>query len=145
MRTVWAGMLVALLLPAAAVAQKPGEPGAEVGRKVPVFRVSKDAAINTAVARVRSDLAAGKLSAWGGGQGGGIRPTAVAVKSGQVATAEGNYVVGVTAPNAPGHVRVVVNGQTGAVVSAQIASWDWGMSPDWWVKGLSSPPPAKAK
>ncbi len=155
MRKLLGAVLVALLIPAAVAAQEPPPKGEAVGRKVPVF-ITADQARTTALARVKSDLAAGKLKAWGDGSGTGIRPTDLRAKADQVDDIyksneqvddiyKSIYVVAVTSPNARGHVRVVVNRQTGAVLSAKLSSWDWGNSPDWWVRGLNSPPPAKTR
>lgn len=161
MRRLFGVVAVALLLPAGLSAQKPGAtgqvgardcpacaPGEQLGRKVPVF-ITADQAKSAALARVKSDLAAGTLKAWGDEGGRTIRAAAtLQVKADQVDDIhrlDGLYVVAVTSPNARGHVRVVVNRRTGAVVSSKLTSWDWGNSPDWWVKGLSSPPPAEKK
>jgi hypothetical protein len=31
-------------------------------------------------------------------------------------------------------------GGTNPVVSTRVGSWDWGASPDWWVRGYNAPP-----
>ncbi len=149
MRKLHGAVLVALLIPAALAAQKPATKGEEVGRKVPVF-ITADQARTTALARVRSELTAGKLKGWGQIRPANLQARANQVddiyKSGQVDDIYKHlYVVAVTAPNTRGHVRVVVNRTTGAVVSSRVASWDWGNSPDWWVKGWDDPTFNKAK
>ncbi len=155
MRKLLGAVLVALLIPAALAAQKPATKGEDVGWKVPVF-ITADQARTAALARVKPDLAAGTLKAWGTEGGGSIRPTTLQARANQVDDIyksneqvddiyKNVIVVAVTSPNAKGHVRVVVNKQTGAVLSAKLSSWDWGNSPDWWVRGLNSPPPAKTR
>ncbi len=155
MRKLLGAVLVSLLLPASLAAQKPATKGEEVGRKVPVF-ITADQAKSAALARVKSDLAAGALKAWGDEGGRAVAAARLKViaadqvddihkSNAQVDDIYKNiFVVAVASPNAKGHVRVVVNKQTGAVLSAKLSSWDWGNSPDWWVKGLNSPPPARS-
>ncbi len=142
MQKLFAVMLAVVLLPLGAAAQD--TPSGE--RKQPT--VTEQQARTAAVTRVRGDLAAGKLNAWGGGQGGGIRPANVAAAGAlfnPTGGKNGIYVVGVTASGAQGHVRVLVDAKSGAVLATQVGSWDWGATPDWWVKGLNSPPPARTR
>ncbi len=126
MRSLLGAVFVALLIPAAVAAQKPA-------------LMTADQARTAALARVRSELGAGKLKAWGQ-----IQPAGLQARADQVDDIYKHlFVVAVTAPNARGHVRVVVNRSTGAVVSSRLASWDWGNSPSWWAKGLDSAPVEK--
>ncbi len=140
MRKLYALVLSALLLPAGAAAQD--TPSGERQRPA----VTEQQARTVAVARVRGDLAAGKLNTWGTGTGGGIRSarvTAAGALFNPTGGKNGLYVVGVTAPGARGHVRVLVDAQSGAVLDTKVSSWSWGVTPDWWVKGLSAPPTEK--
>ncbi len=142
MRKLHALVLIALLLPIGAAAQD--TPSGE--RKRPT--VTEQQARTAAVARVRGDLSAGKLNTWGMGTGGGIRPanvTAAGALFNPTGGKNGIYVVGVTAPGAKGHVRVLVDAKSGAVLDTKVGSWSWGATPDWWVKGLNSAPPAAKK
>ncbi len=146
MRKLLGAVLVALLIPTVLAAQKPATAGEEIGRKVPVF-ITASQAQTAALARVRGDLAAGKLNAWGGGTGGGIRPANLVAQGALFNLTGGKsvYVIGVTSPNTGGHVRVIVDAKSGAVVDTKVSSFQWGVTaPDWWVKGLNSPPPAKS-
>jgi len=139
MRKLPGAVLGLLLLPAVLAAQK--TPSVKNAPPAPVSGVvTLQQATNAALARVKSDLSTGKLGAWGEGDTGrGISPGSVSVKGGQVATWDDFFVVAVTSPNARGHVRVVVNRRTGAVVSARAGSWDWGNAPDWWLRGYDNP------
>ncbi len=126
MRKLLGAVLTLLLIPVAVAAQKP-------------VSITADQARTAALARVRSELAAGKLKAWGA-----IQPAALQARADQVDDIHKQlYVVAVSSPGARGHVRVVVNRSTGAVVSSRLASWDWGNSPGWWAKGLDSAPVEK--
>lgn len=156
MRKLLCAVLVALLAPAALAAQgPPTTPGstraktAQPGDDRPAL--TADQAKSGAIARVRSDLAAGRLN---GGYPFGkqnasatIRPDnilATGVLFNPTGGKNGIYVVGVTAPGSPGHVRVLIDAKTGAVLDSKVGSFQWGVtSPDWWVKGLSAPPAAK--
>ncbi len=144
MRKLPGAVLVALLIPTAVAAQK-----------TPA-QITADSARSVALARVKTDLAAGRLKTWGNEGGRTIRPTTLAARADQVDDIyktnaqvddiyKNVYVVAVTSPDARGHVRVVVNRRTGAVVSSRVASWDWGNSPDWWVKGRDNQVSDKAK
>ncbi len=131
MRKLLGAVLTLLLIPVAVAAQKP-------------VSITADQARTAALARVRSDLAAGTLKAWGDEGGRPIRPATLAARADQVDDIHKHlYVVAVTAPNARGHVRVVMNRSTGAVLSSRLASWDWGNSPSWWAKGLDAAPVEK--
>ncbi len=133
MRKLFAVVLAAVVVPGALAAQKvPPVKNAPVARSG-VITLSQ--AQSAAVARVRSDLAAGKLNAWGGGQGGGIRPASV-VAAGALFNPTGGkngtpiWVVGVKAPNAKGYVRVTIDAKTGAAVGGLVAdTLDWGSKP----------------
>lgn len=158
-------LCAAVLIPAAAAAQRPrpdqDAPGAQrspsdlgaIKQAPPLTtRISQHAAVTAALARVRSDLAAGRLSSWGGGQGGGIKPSVLAAAEAvfnrtapraalmDLGARAGIYVVAVTAPGATGHVRVVVDAATGEVLSSKLGAWDWGNAPAWWQAGADAPP-----
>ncbi len=140
MRKLYPILVAVLLLPAVVNAASPGTP-----REAPGV-ITLQQAIDHALASTRSDLAAGKLNAWGGGQGGGIRPASLAGAGALFNPTGGKavYVIGVTAPNARGHVRVIVDARSGAVLDTKVSSFQWGVTaPDWWVKGQNSPPSAK--
>src|SRR5512142_122475 len=81
MRKLLGAVLVALLIPMALAAQeRPLAPGTtRMAPKKGAPHIPSDVAANTALTRVRTDLSAGKLNAWGGGLGGSIRPTDVTV------------------------------------------------------------------
>ncbi len=107
-------------------------------------KISEAQAKSAAVDRVRGDLAAGKLAAWGGGTGGGIRPASVAASRTLFNPTGGKdgraiYVVLVGAQQATGQVRVIVDATSGAIVSSMHRNFD-GATPDWWVKGLDAAP-----
>ncbi len=130
-----------LLLPAAVAAQRhPSDLGAI--KQAPPSLLLKDQAVATALAKVRNDLVNDQLSTWGAVR---IRPSTIAATATLFNATSGRgpvYVVAVTAPNARGHVRVVVNAGTGEVMSTQLTTWDWGNAPTWWQRGEKSPPPA---
>ncbi len=144
MRKLLGAVLVALLIPGALAAQKvPPVKNAPVAQPA-VITLSQ--AQTTALARVRGDLGPQRLN---GGYpfGKGTQPSALK-SAGALFNPTGGkngiYVVGVTAPNATGHVRVLVDAKTGAVISTKVSSFQWGVNaPDWWVKGLDSQPAAK--
>ncbi len=142
-------VLMAVLLPAGAAAQKV-PPVRNAPTRMEPGVITLDQASNAAVGRVRGDLAAGKLAAWGGGQGGGIKPASVSANKALFnptggRDGKGVYVVAVTAAGATGHVRVLVDPKTGGVLATELSSFQWGVAPAWWQQGLSSPPPAKAR
>ncbi len=110
-----------------------------VGKQIPEARAQ-----SVALERVRGDLGAGRLGAWGGGQGGGIRPTDVSASRTLFNPTGGKngspvYVVLVGASKAKGEVRVIVDATSGAVLSSTHRTFE-GATPDWWVKGLDAPP-----
>ncbi len=133
MRRLLPIVLAVVLLPVGAAAQKvpPVAPKAPVVKAAPV-QISEAQARATAVKQVQGALAAGKLKAWGGGQGGGIRPTSVTAAGALFNPTGGKngtpiYVVGVKAPNAKGHVRVTIDARTGLPVGGLVAdTLDWG-------------------
>ncbi len=145
MRTLLPLVVAAVLLPMGVSAQRnPRDLGA-IRAAPPAKPVSQQQATETALAKVRGDVARGELKAWGAGTGGGLMPGAVAAPHTLFNPTGGHsgngvYVVEVTAGGARGHVRVVVDARTGAVVSTRLTTWDWGASPDWWKKGASGPP-----
>ncbi len=113
-------------------------------RKASANRIPEAKAQTAALARVRGDLGAGKLSAWGGGQGGGLRPETVTASRTLFNPTGGKngspiYVVLASASKAKGQVRVIVDATSGAVLSSTHRIFK-GATPDWWVKGLDAPP-----
>ncbi len=139
MRKLLGALLIALLIPAAGAAQKPATPGETrmAPKKGPPW-IPSDVAANNALTRVRTDLAAGKLSTWGGGQGGGIRPTDVTVTR-TVSVANGGkdggpvYLVFASAAKGKGQVRVALNAETGAILNVIHRDWTGKATPDWWI------------
>ncbi len=114
------------------------------GEKRPAPRISQTKAQSVALERVRADLGAGQLAAWGGGQGGGIRPADVTASRTLFNPTGGKngspiYVVLAGASKAKGQVRVIVDATSGAVLSSTHRIFE-GATPDWWVKGLDAPP-----
>ena len=142
MRGLLLTVLALLLLPAAVAAQRtPPDLGAI--KSAPLARIAESQAVTTAVSKVRSDLVSEQLITWGGGTGGGIRPSTVAAAGALFNPTGGRagvYVVPVTAANAKGHVRVVIDGASGQVLSTRLSSWDWGAAPAWWRQGLDASP-----
>ncbi len=139
MRKLLGAVLVALLIPAAVAAQRPATPGETrmAPKKGPPW-IPSDVAASTALTRVRSDLAAGKLSAWGGGQGGGLRPTDVTVARTLLVPKGGKdggpvYLVFASAAKGKGQVRVALNAQTGAILNVVHRDFAGRATPDWWV------------
>ncbi len=109
-----------------------------------VRRFTEAQAKSAAVERVRGDLNTGKLAAWGGHSGGGIRPASVAASRTLFNPTGGKdggpiYVVLLGAPGAKGQVRVIVNATSGSVISSVHRDFGSGSTPDWWVKGLDTP------
>lgn len=146
MRSSFLLVLGGMLLPAAGAAQIPPAPAPATKEAPRTLAGSRqEQAVATALAKVRSDLVSDHLLTWGGGTGGGIKPSTLAVAgalfnpTGGISRT-GVYVVAVTAPNAKGHVRVVINGSTGEVLSTRLASWDWGAAPTWWRQGRNAAP-----
>ncbi|HEX9109193.1 MAG TPA: hypothetical protein VF832_18225, partial [Longimicrobiales bacterium] len=84
-----------------------------------------------ALAHVRAALAAGKLSAWTGRSA--VRSSSLGVAGAAWRAkdakdpASGFWFVGVTAPNARGHVRVELDAHTGAVIGVVIDTLSWSM------------------
>ncbi len=115
------------------------------GQERPIgYRSPDSRAQSVALERVRGDLAAGKLAAWGGGQGGGIRPESVTASRTLFNPTGGKngapiYVVLVGAGQAKGQVRVIVDATSGDIVSSVHRTFE-GATPYWWVKGLDAPP-----
>ncbi len=146
MHKLLGAVLVALLIPAAVAAQKPVTPGETrmAPKKGPPW-IPSDVAAQNALTRVRSDLGAGKLSAWGGGQGGGLRPTDVTVAR-TLAVANGGkdggpvYLVFTNAARGKGQVRVALNAQTGAVINVIHKDFAGRATPDWWVSRAEPEP-----
>lgn len=146
MRKLLGAVLVALLIPVAVGAQeRPLAPGTTrmAPKKGPPW-IPSDVAASTALTRVRGDLAAGKLNAWGGGQGGGIKPTDVTVAR-TLSVANGGkdggpiFLVFASAPKGKGQVRVALNAQTGAVLNVIHKDWAGFASPDWWLTKAEEP------
>ncbi len=145
MRKVLGAVLVALLIPAALAAQKPATPGeTRMATKKGSPKMPSDLAASSALTRVRSDLAAGKLNAWGGGQGGGIRPTDVTVARTLYVANGGKdggpvYLVFTNAAKRKGQVRVALNAETGAILNVIHKDWAGFSSPDWWLTKADEP------
>ncbi len=156
MRRLLAPLFAIVLLPAGLAAQRtPPDPGApqrpaDLGaiKQAPPLtkRISQHEAVTVSLGRVRSDLADHSLSAWSTARGGAVRPASV-VSAGALFNPtgghEGVYVVGVRAAEAKGHVRVVVDAVTGQVLSTRVGTWEWGVSPEWWLKGENSAAPRR--
>ncbi len=154
-------VLTIALVPALATTLSAQSTGPSEDRLPKAARTITEAqARSTALAHVRAALAAGKLKAWGGGTGGGIRASTLTVagavwraKDAKAPAGGGGptlpsgaerakdakdpasgdlvpgsrWFVGVTAPNAQGHVRVELDARTGAVIDAKVieaAGWD---------------------
>ncbi len=153
MRKLLGAVLVALLMPTAVAAQKPVTPGETrmAPKKGPPW-IPSDVAANTALTRVRTDLAAGKLSAWGDPH---VSPAASVSAADTRALKKGGrdggpiYLVFVTAPKGKGQVRVAVNAETGAIINVIQKDWAGQISPDWWLNRAEAdpdpgnPPPAR--
>ncbi len=136
MRRFFGIVLAAVLLPAALAAQKvppvKNAPAKALDvRDMPVQQAQAEA---IALAHVRTSLAAGKLSAWNSRATGGIRASTLNVAGAAFREkdakdpASGYWFVGVTAPNAKGHVRVEIDAHTGAVIGVVIDTLSWSMS-----------------
>ncbi len=137
MRKLFAVVVAAVLLPAALSAQKVPPVKNAPARVMDVkgAPVQQAQAQTAAVAQVRAALTAGKLKAWGGGQGGGLRPSTVTAAGALFNPTGGKngtpvWVVGVKAPNAKGHVRVTIDAKTGLPVGGLVMdTLDWGSAP----------------
>ncbi len=144
MRKLLGAVLVALLVPAAAAAQKPATPGEirMAPKKGPPW-IPSDVAASTALTRVRTDLAAGKLSAWGDPHV--VAPATVAVTR-TVSVAHGGkdggpiYLVFAGAPKGKGQVRVALNATNGAILNVIARDWTGRATPDWWVSRADEDP-----
>lgn len=144
MRKLLGAVLVALLIPAALAAQIPPTPGETrmAPKKGPPW-IPSDVAASTALTRVRTDLAAGKLAAWGDPHV--VPPASVAVTR-TLAVPKGGkdgapiYLVFASAAKGKGQVRVALNAQTGAVLSVMHRDWTGRATPDWWVSRLDEDP-----
>ncbi len=144
MRKLLGAVLVALLIPAAVAAQKPSIPGETrmAPKKIPRVLTS-DEAKNAALTRVRTELAAGKLSAWGD-------PHVIQV--GSVSAGETRflkkggkdggpiYLVFASAAKGKGQVRVALNAESGAILNVIHRDWTGKATPDWWVSRLEEDP-----
>lgn len=161
MRKLLAVMLLAVLVPAAAAAQKvppvKNAPTAQPGDDRPA--TSQAQAMAAALQAVRGELQKGTLlHTWpvkSDGAAGATIPPASVTASGALFNPTGGkngtpvWVVGVSSPRGQGTLRVLVDARSGAVVAgAQAASFSWGafqwgVAPAYWQQGLNSPPPAK--
>ncbi len=145
MRKLLGAVLVALLVPAAVAAQeRPLGPGSTrmAPKKIPRM-ITQDEARNTALSRVRTDLAAGKLSAWGDPH---------VISAGSVSAGETRflkkggkdgepvYLVFASAPKGKGQVRVALNAETGAILGVMHRDWTGRATPDWWVSRADEDP-----
>ncbi|HEX9109195.1 MAG TPA: hypothetical protein VF832_18235 [Longimicrobiales bacterium] len=144
MRKLLGAVLVALLLPAALAAQKPTIPGETrmAPKKIPRM-ITSDEAKNAALVRVRSDLAAGKLNAWGDPH---VMPVG-SVSAGETRFLKKGgkdggpvYLVFFSAPKGKGQVRVALNAQSGSILSVIHKDWAGFSSPDWWVSKVEEDP-----
>ena len=143
MRKLLGAVLVALLLPAALAAQKPSIPGETrmAPKKIPRM-ITSDEAKNAALVRVRTDLAAGKLNAWGDPH---VMPVG-SISAGETRFLKKGgkdggpvYLVFASAPKGKGQVRVALNAESGAILNVIHKSWS-GQAPDWWVSRLEDDP-----
>ncbi len=144
MRKLLGAVLVALLIPAAVAAQKPVTPGETrmAPKKIPRV-LTTDEARSAALTRVQTDLAAGKLSAWGDPH---------VISAGSVSAGETRflkkggkdggpvYLVFASAPKGKGQVRVALNAETGAILNVIHKDWAGFSSPDWWVSKAEEDP-----
>ena len=154
MRKLFAFLLAVLLLPAALAAQKvppvKNAPAAALTAKdIPIQQAQ---ALATAVQAVRAELQKGTFAhTWPvkSGARGPIPPASVKGAGALFNPTGGKegkpiWVVGVSSPIGQGAMRVLVDARTGAVVPgngavAAFGAWDWGNSPDWWLKGYDDP------
>ncbi len=135
MRRLFPIVLAALLLPAAVAAQKvpPVKSAPAQVLSVKDMPVQQAQAQTIALAAIRAQLAAGKLSAWNSSAAGGIRASALNVNgAGWRAKdakdpASGYWFVGVAAPNAKGYMRVEIDAHTGAVIGVVKDTGSWSM------------------
>ncbi len=155
--------LAALLLPAAAAAQKvpPVKNAPAQVMDVKGMPVQQAQAVNAALQAVRGELGKGTFAhTWpvkSDGAAGGTIPPASVKNAGALFNPTGGkngtpvWVVGVSSPNGKGTMRVLVDARSGAVVpGAAVASFswgafEWGEAPAYWQQGLNSPPPAKSR
>ncbi len=129
-------VLAAVLLPGGAAAQKVPPVNTTPAQVMDVkgAPIQQAQATAAAVAQVRAAVTAGKLGSWRR-TGGAIRPSTVTAAGALFNPTGGKngtpvWVVGVTAPNAKGHVRVTIDAKTGAAVGGMVAdTLDWGDKP----------------
>ena len=143
MRKLLGAVLVALLLPAAVSAQTGGPGETRMAPKKIPRMITSDAAASTALTRVRTDLAAGKLNAWGDPH---------VIPAGSVSAGETRflkkggkdggpvYLVFLSAPKGKGQVRVALNAESGSILNVIHKDWAGFSSPDWWVSKLDEDP-----
>jgi hypothetical protein len=148
----WLPLVVAaVLLPAGAAAQK-NPPRAPDVKQAPV-KITQAQAVSAALGQVHNDLEKGLLKNWKTERSGGGGTTTIPASSLAAAGALFNptngkdwtpiYVVGISSPNAKGHVRVIVDAATGTVLASAVSSWEWGNAPAWWQQGLNAAPKTK--
>ena len=139
MRKLLPFVLVAVLLPAGLAAQK-GAPVKNAPAKVLTAKdmpVQQAQAQSIALTQVRAALAGGKLGAWTSRARGAISASTLTV-TGAVWRAKDAkdpaggeptpvWFVGVTAPNARGHVRVEIDAHTGAIIGIVSDTLGWSM------------------
>ncbi len=150
MRKVLPLVFVAAMLPVGVAANR--GPGAVVPQRANAVpfqptgerKIPEAQAKSSAVERVRGDLDAGKLGAWGDPHvRGNLAATRTLFNPTGGKSGGAIYVVMVGGgPQAKGQVRVVVDAATGAIVSSTHRDFG-GVAPDWWLQGLNSPPPAR--
>lgn len=123
-------------------------PVALSAQKVPpvrVTRITDQQAMAIALKVVGDDIGKNDLSSWGDPHVTGLSRANIKVAGVLFNPTGGTIAVGVSSPKAAGHVRVLLNAATGAVMSKRVGlSWDWGNAPAWWKSGANSPPPARA-
>ncbi len=130
-------VIVAALLPAGLAAQVPPQPVVKQA-PVAVTGITQQQAIATALTRARAQVSRGVFSGWPAT----LAPAlTVASNPPAVAVWDDVVVVGVTAPGMSGHIRVVLNRSTGAVLGSQATTWVWGGAPEWWRRGKEPPEP----
>ncbi len=144
MRKLLGAVLVALLIPAAVAAQERPLRGETrmAPKKIPRMLTS-DEARSLALTRVRTELAAAKLSAWGDPHvipAGAVSAGATRFLKKGGKDGEPIYLVFVRAAGAKGQVRVALNAETGAILNVIPKDWVGTATPDWWLNRAEEDP-----
>ncbi len=147
--TKWVPLfLVSALIPAFAATATAQEPPPKQERPKEVLRlqrITQARAVDIALATVGTAVQGGQLQrSWL--PSGQVRPSTFSgsvVRAIEAWNGQPVYFVAVTASGGTGHVRVIVNSLNGQVLGSQVATWDWGNAPAWWVAGANSPPPMR--